>query len=209
MFCGNCGSKAVEGDRFCVACGREQRQASGSQSMSVLVLEKPDTPAGGALAVDKVDSARPVHQMARSGVPAEEPAEKPLYCRHSPAQRSDLGRYGQDGSQICMGCRLPYAPGSPGSSPDSAALRKTSSGTQPFQSSARPFSGLAIAAFVISLLWLWGIGSIIAVFMASLAMGGTRNGTHAGTGPAVAALVIGILGILVVLPTWLFFLASG
>jgi hypothetical protein len=68
---------------------------------------------------------------------------------------------------------------------------------------------LAIAAFVISLLWLWGIGSIIAVFMASIAMGDTRKGTHAGRGLAVAALVIGILGILVVLPTWLFFLASG
>jgi hypothetical protein len=62
---------------------------------------------------------------------------------------------------------------------------------------ARPFSGKAIAAFVISLSWVWGIGSIVAVFMAASAMKDVRRGTHSGRGLAIAALILGIFGILV------------
>ena len=109
MFWGNCGSKVVEGDRFCVTCGQAPRR-SASESVPVLVQD-PEIP-------------------------------------HS----------------------YPSAPW-------------------------RPFSGQAIWAFVLSLLWLGGIGSIFAVVLAYTAMQDIRKGTHSGHGLAVAALVLGILGI--------------
>ena len=111
MFCGNCGSKAVEGNRFCIKCGREQSPTSASQSLAVPLLRGPE-PAEIARAVT-VDSSPPlVDRTASAAVTLAAPAERPVYCRHSPAQRSALGR---DGSETCLGCGLPYAPGSPGS----------------------------------------------------------------------------------------------
>lgn len=58
-----------------------------------------------------------------------------------------------------------------------------------------PFSGRAIAAFVISLFWVGGIGSIVAIGLATGAMQDVRQGTRSGHGLAVAALVLSILGI--------------
>lgn len=41
--------------------------------------------------------------------------EKPLYCRHSPSERTELGVDRERGDEICLGCKLPYLPGSPNS----------------------------------------------------------------------------------------------
>src|ERR1035437_46820 len=107
MFCRNCGSKTLVGDHFCSTCGQAQRSPSATESVTVpVLLEESETPDVESRAVD---------QAARAEVPLTQPGEKPLYCRHSPSQRGALGGYWQDGSEICMGCRLPYAPGSPGS----------------------------------------------------------------------------------------------
>lgn len=61
---------------------------------------------------------------------------------------------------------------------------------------SRPFSGAAIASFVLSLLWLGGVGSLIALVLSIKAMRETRDGTHGGQGLAVAALILSILGVL-------------
>jgi hypothetical protein len=214
MFCGNCGSKVVEGDRFCVACGRAQSSSSGSQSMSVLAREGLETPAERPLLAVQAESAPIVDQMATERVPVAQAGEKPSYCRHSLNERYDYGVDREHGSETCLGCGLPYW-GSPNSligSPDSL-LPATAQGTQltgvkentPGVSqvyrpaSSRPFSGKAIAAFVISLLWAGGIGSIVAIFLATSALKGIRRGTHTGHGLAVAAMILGILGILTML----------
>jgi hypothetical protein len=108
MFCGNCGSKAVEGDRFCVTCGQAPRPAS--ESVAVLVQENPGL-------------------------------------------------------------------------------------SQPYQSApGPPFSGKATAAFVLSLLWLGGIGSFVAIFLASSAVTEIKRGTRSGRGLAVTALILSICG---------------
>jgi hypothetical protein len=67
-----------------------------------------------------------------------------------------------------------------------------------YPSFARPVSGKAIAAFVMSLLWVGGIGSIVAIFLAVSALKDVRRGTHSGHGLAMAGLILGILGILAV-----------
>ena len=48
MFCVDCGSKAVEGDRFSTTCGQALRSISASESLAASVLEGPETPAEGS-----------------------------------------------------------------------------------------------------------------------------------------------------------------
>jgi len=59
-------------------------------------------------------------------------------------------------------------------------------------------SGLAIAALVLSLLWLGGLGSLVAVVLAGVAMADIRasRGRRQGRGLATAGLVIGVVGVL-------------
>ncbi len=111
MFCVNCGSKPVEGDRFCTTCGQARRSISASESVAAPVLEEPETPAEEPISAEAVESAPPVDQT----VPVAQPGEKPLYCTHSPSERTKLGLDMHHGSDICLGCRLPYSPGSPNS----------------------------------------------------------------------------------------------
>ena len=65
----------------------------------------------------------------------------------------------------------------------------------------RPFSGAAIAAFVLSLLWIGGLGSLAAIILATVSMRKTRTHDQAGRGLAVAGLIIGVLGLIAT--TWL------
>jgi hypothetical protein len=62
---------------------------------------------------------------------------------------------------------------------------------------ARPTSGLAVAALVLGILWLWGVGSLLAVIFGHLAMSETRDGRKGGQGLAVAGLVLGWIGVAV------------
>ena len=58
-------------------------------------------------------------------------------------------------------------------------------------------NGLAIASFVFSLLWIVGLGSLLAIIFALVARRQIREsrGTQGGGGLAVAGLVIGIVGL--------------
>ena len=60
----------------------------------------------------------------------------------------------------------------------------------------RPFSGSAIAAFILSLLWLGGVGSLAGLYLSIAAMRDTREGRTSGQGLAVAALILNILGLI-------------
>jgi hypothetical protein len=72
-----------------------------------------------------------------------------------------------------------------------------------YQSNPPPYqpprtSGLAIAAFVVSILWLWGVGSILAIIFALNARSKIRQSKIpvSGDGFAIAGLVIGIVGLI-------------
>jgi hypothetical protein len=58
-------------------------------------------------------------------------------------------------------------------------------------------SGLAIASFVLGLLWLCGIGSLLATIFGAIALGqiSRSNGNTTGKGLAIAGLILGILGL--------------
>ena len=62
----------------------------------------------------------------------------------------------------------------------------------------RSTNGFAVASFVLSILWISGLGSILAVIFALKARSSISrsNGAEGGNGLAIAGLVIGIVGIL-------------
>jgi hypothetical protein len=58
-------------------------------------------------------------------------------------------------------------------------------------------NGLGIAALVLSLMWLYGLGSLLAVIFGFVAMGqiDRSNGTQTGRGLALAGAIIGLVGL--------------
>ncbi len=60
-------------------------------------------------------------------------------------------------------------------------------------------NGMAVASFVLSLVWIAGLGSLLAIIFALVARKSIRDarGSQSGDGFAIAGLVIGILGLLV------------
>ena len=101
MFCGKCGNKVVEGDQFCATCGRANRPASTSEFVAVPVLPDGSETVAGGPQIDPASSAR---------VQGVEPGEMPSYCRHSAKERGMLGIDMHHGSDVCLGCKLPYTP---------------------------------------------------------------------------------------------------
>jgi hypothetical protein len=128
MFCENCGSKAIEGNRFCTACGQARRSIPASDSFVSPSPELPKTPAEECVRPDTVSSASSADQILSAAGPAPLPSEKALYCKHSPSERTKLGEAIRPGSDICYGCKLPYAPGSPNSGSRPVAEATTRAG---------------------------------------------------------------------------------
>lgn len=62
----------------------------------------------------------------------------------------------------------------------------------------RRTNGLAVASLVLSLLWLAGLGSIVAIVLAVVSRRQIREsrGAESGEGVALAGLIIGILGVI-------------
>lgn len=56
--------------------------------------------------------------------------------------------------------------------------------------------GLAIASFILSVLWLGGVGSLIAVVFAHVSNANASRAGRADSGLAVAGLILGYLGLL-------------
>jgi hypothetical protein len=64
---------------------------------------------------------------------------------------------------------------------------------------AQPTNGYAIASLVLSLLWLWGIGSLIAIILGADARRTIKRTGQAGYGLATAGITLGILGLAITL----------
>jgi len=63
----------------------------------------------------------------------------------------------------------------------------------------RPTSGLAVASLVLGIVWIWGIGSILAVVFGHIALSETKDGRKGGQGMAIAGVVLGWIGVAVLL----------
>lgn len=119
MFCGHCGTRNVEGNRFCVACGQAQQPAAASEPVPVpvpvLVLEQPPITTQEPTKTQAVQSPPLTDQTVSASAPVTPAAVTPSYCRHSPSERTNFGVDREHGSETCLGCALPYWPGSPNS----------------------------------------------------------------------------------------------
>jgi len=62
-----------------------------------------------------------------------------------------------------------------------------------------PLSGLAIAAFLVSLVWLYGVTSVVAIVLGGVALRRIKQREERGRGLAITAIVIGGVGILIAL----------
>jgi phage tail sheath gpL-like len=67
MFCGNCGSKTLVGDRFCSTCGQAQRPASASESDAAEAVESPPPADQTVLATQPGE--KPSHGLFKVWVP--------------------------------------------------------------------------------------------------------------------------------------------
>lgn len=65
-------------------------------------------------------------------------------------------------------------------------------------------NGLAIASLVCSLVWVFGLGAVLAIIFGIIARGQIKNsgGAQKGTGLALAGIIIGIVGIVGVIVFW-------
>jgi hypothetical protein len=71
-------------------------------------------------------------------------------------------------------------------------------------------NGLSIAALVLGILWLWGLGSVLAVVLGYMAKGqiDSSDGRQAGRGLAIAGIVLGWIGVTSMLVLVLAFAAT-
>lgn len=69
----------------------------------------------------------------------------------------------------------------------------------------RPTNALAIASLILSIVWVFGLGSVLAVTFALVALSKitASNGAQRGSGLAIAGLVIGICGLIGTVPFFL------
>ena len=114
MFCGDCGSKSVEGDHFCRVRGPGQLPASALNPDAAVAREEPKLPPEEPPLAGAVHSA-PSSKATSPIVPLGQPVEKAWYCNHNASERAIRGAQTHYGSETCTDSRLPYAPGSPGS----------------------------------------------------------------------------------------------
>lgn len=57
-----------------------------------------------------------------------------------------------------------------------------------------PTSGLAIASLVLGIIWIYWIGSILAIIFGAVALKQCNRGERSGRGMAIAGLVLGLVG---------------
>jgi hypothetical protein len=66
---------------------------------------------------------------------------------------------------------------------------------QPIPAVATGTNGMAVAGFVLGLLWLGGLGSLLAVVFGAMGRKQTRATGQGGSGLATAGLILGIVGL--------------
>ena len=60
---------------------------------------------------------------------------------------------------------------------------------------AQTYNGLAIASMVVGIVWLYWVGSVLAVIFGFIALNQIRQRNESGRGMAIAGIVLGFVGI--------------
>jgi hypothetical protein len=67
--------------------------------------------------------------------------------------------------------------------------------SQPWDSSRRATNGMAIASMVLGILWVWWIGSILALVFGYIGLNQIQQRNEQGRGMAIAGVVLGWVGV--------------
>lgn len=109
-------------------------------------------------------------------------------------------------AQVCVQCAALIAPTAPGSGPPSPYGQPPGYGQPPYgpprYGGAPPvarLNGLAVASLVLSLVWMCGLGSLLAVIFGVIALRQIRERNDTGRGMAIAGTVVGSLGLLMLI----------
>lgn len=86
------------------------------------------------------------------------------------------------------------APGGPGAPPPYGPPPSTPYGYTPY-APTQGTNGLAIASMVLGILWIYWIGSILAVIFGFVAMSQIKERSQGGKGMATAGLILGFIGL--------------
>jgi Domain of unknown function (DUF4190)/Domain of unknown function (DUF1707) len=79
--------------------------------------------------------------------------------------------------------------------PPAAAPAPPAVGPPTFVKSSPPTNGLAVASLVVGCLWVWWIGSLLAVVFGHVALNQIARTGQSGRGMAIAGLVLGYIGL--------------
>jgi uncharacterized protein DUF4190 len=93
------------------------------------------------------------------------------------------------------GAASPYSAAPPGSLPPQSYHPGYQMPYQPYATPARATNAMAIASMVLGILWLYWIGSILALIFGYMALGQIKERNEAGRGMAIAGIVLGWVGI--------------
>jgi hypothetical protein len=93
------------------------------------------------------------------------------------------------------GAPSPYGAAPPGSLPPQSYHPGYQMPYQPYATPARATNAMAIASLVLGILWLYWIGSILALVFGYIALRQIRERHEGGRGMAIAGIVLGWVGI--------------
>lgn len=101
------------------------------------------------------------------------------------------------GARFCPSCGAPFGATGVGVTGYSPVSPPQPAQPGPAQPVARQTNGLAIAGMVLGILWVWWIGSILALVFGYVAKGQIEasGGKQLGGGMAIAAIVLGWVGV--------------
>ena len=126
----------------------------------------------------------------------------------------------RDGAAFCASCGQKLAI-PVGSNPTARASTASYSGGTNFVSSPTPqqvivvqgakTNGLAVASLVLGIIWLCGVGSLLAVIFGHVALGQIKRseGRDGGRGLAIAGAILGWIGVSVYVTLYLIGLSSS
>lgn len=189
--CASCGAPLEAEDRFCSSCGAALNQPTTRAPARTTPASRPPAQAAGKSPMQPPASAAALigAELAAGPNPGiSEPAAPPHKHSMSLIERDRLRREGPS-----------WAP--PSTSPQSSApaYGPPPSGT----------NGYAIASLVLGIVWLAGLGSLLALIFGIMGKNqiDASGGRQTGRGMAVAGIVLGVVG-LAGLIVWIILIAS-
>jgi len=169
MHCTQCGTPYASGEQFCTACGAR---------LSDLAPPGATAPLGAPLGAPP---GAPPPPGAVPGPPTSVPPMAPGW-----------------GAPPGQAVYVPTPAGSPAAPPPYGPMGAAPPGMVYVPVYAAPTpgtNGMAIASMILGILWVYWVGSVLAVIFGFVALNQIKKRNESGRGMAIAGLVLGFIGV--------------